>query len=88
FVVNNDSQADIKCFKVNQINQADLLVYVVDNDYLAGADFKWFYVSQEYQASKKICWVDHDYQADLKVFFVSNEYQAQWNRGHALQHRF
>ena len=73
--------------KVDDDYKADILVYVVNDDYKATSDEKWYYVNDDYKATTKIYWVNEDYRADLKVFFVNDDYKAKWNTGHSLQNR-
>ena len=63
--------AEVKEYK------ADLKYWVTDKKHKArNNDCKWFYVSKESQADKKIYWVK-EHKADLKVFKVSQEYKAK-----------
>jgi len=79
YSTNNSYQADLKVFVVKQDYQADLRVFNVKQSYKAmGNDGLWFFVSQKYQAEKKVIFVDYEYQADLKVFFVEYQHQSGW----------
>ena len=79
----------VKCFKVNEEYEADLLVFEVKEEYQAiGDDAKWCYVNDEYRASTKVHWVDQEYSADLKIYLVKEEYQAGWRKKeHKLRYK-
>ena len=41
-------------------------------------DGKWYFISNESYAKKKIYFVDNEAYADLKIYFVTNEAYAGW----------
>ncbi len=86
FVTDRKSRADVIACEVNQGYKADLLVYVVDHDYQAKGDEKWFLVDRESRATKKLFW-DKPHRADLKIYFVKHSYQAKWKKSNKWKGR-
>ncbi|MDR1016691.1 MAG: DUF6150 family protein [Coriobacteriales bacterium] len=77
----------MKVFAEQNEWQADLLYYIVDNDWQAEGDEKWFYVANEWEATVKIFWTPNEWEADLKVYREENEWQAKWQNSNAWQNR-
>ena len=60
---------------------ADLLVFKVSNQAYAGKnDGKWFFVSNQAYADKKIYFVSNSAYADIKIYFVDNQAYAGWKK--------
>lgn len=86
-VVNSPYDATVKACKVPTEYDADLVVFVVGNEYDATNDGNWFYTDNSYNATTKLFWTDNNYDADLKVWFTDNQYNAGWRRSHPLHNR-
>ena len=79
FLVDYESQADVKVFVVKYESQADLKVYKVKyGNQAVVSDGKWCFTKYENQSQKKIYFVQYENQADLKIYFVEYENQAGW----------
>lgn len=72
-MVDYESQADLKVFKVDYSSQVN------------GNKGLWYFVEYISQADKRICFVDYASQSDLKIYFVKYSSQAGW-RNKSKQH--
>ena len=86
-VVKVAHQADVKAVKVDQADEADILVFVEKSGARALGDTRWFYAGSVFACTTKLFWADRDDGDALKVFFVDDESAARWTRDHTLRGR-
>ena len=66
FVVDYESQSDLKVFKVDYPSKSK------------GNKGLWYFVKYPSQSNKKIYFVQYASQSDLKIFFVKYKSQSGW----------
>ena len=65
-MVEFESQADLKVYKVDYKSQA------------IGNEGLWYFVDYQSQSDKKVFFVNYKSQSDLNIFFVKYKSQAGW----------
>lgn len=72
-------RADVKVCPVENVNRADLVVYVTQYAHRAiGNKGIWFLTDREDDECKSIYFTNNEWSADIKVFFTIHENEAGW----------
>lgn len=85
--ITKSSHPDFTVFVTDKEYKADLLVYVVNQDYKAKSDGLWYVVDQDKNGYTKIAYTNNENRADFKIYFVNSEYKAKWQKSNSAQGR-
>jgi len=81
YEVKSKSEANVTVCLVGSEGEADLCVFVVNNQADAkGKDEIWYYVSSPSSANAKVYFVKSKTEADVKVFMAKSRGQAGWKK--------
>ena len=87
YVVDNQYDADVIAYEVNNFFSSDVCAFVADNDlYDYRGDEIWHYTEDaDDPHAVKLYWTDEPMLANLKVYFVRYAIDARWQGNHPLQ---
>ncbi len=77
-ILDSPQYANVTVSIVNDASYADLLVYEVSSASFASGNNGFWYIINNCQYAKKICFIDNASSADLKIFIVSSSSNAGW----------